>query len=210
MKELILIFFIYKPQGISKALWTLFRIFLLPYQKLNKKVPLNGTIVDIGCGNGGLTNYLALRSSKRIMKGIDLSKERITVAQNSVNKRKNIQFIHGDATTAKLPRVDCYLMVDVLHHISFEKQEKLLLFLANSLKGSSIIIVKEVDPSNRIPFLFGHSIEKILYPKERIYARSKKEWINLFKSLELSCSVNSGIFYFPDSTKIFTLSKARS
>lgn len=205
MKTLIFLFLIYDSQGIFKALWTVLRIFLLPYRKLDAVVPLAGTIIDIGCGSGGMTNYLALRSSKRNMKGIDLSRERISVALKSVGKRKNIRFIHGDAVTAKLPLADCYIMIDVLHHITFQNQQKLLRFIVQHMKNHSILIVKEVDPSNRIPFLFGHIIEKILYPKEKIYARSKKDWVLLFESLGLSFRITPGVFYFPDSTCIFTV-----
>lgn len=206
MKELGSIFSIYKPQGLSKALWVVLRILILPYRKLDAIVPLTGTIVDIGCGNGGLTNYLALRSPKRNVKGIDLSREKISVAFKSVGKRKNIQFIFGDAVTTKLPKVDCYLMVDVLHHLPFQNQEKLLRYLSQQLNKNSRLIIKEVDKSNPIPFLFGHTIEKILYPKDTIYARSQKDWEALFETLGLSFIVTPGVFYFPDSTKIFIVS----
>lgn len=207
MKELITLFLIYKPQGIFKALWAVLRILILPYKKINGIVPSGGTIVDIGCGNGALTHYLSLKSPKRIIKGIDLSKKRITIALNSAKKKKNIEFIYGDATALKLPRVDCYLMVDVLHHIPFHGQEKLLKFLAKSLKDNSILIIKEVDKSNQISYIFSQSVEKLLYPEERIYARGKKEWIKLFRSLGLTVELKSGTSYFPDSTKIFILSR---
>ena len=204
MKELISIFSIYKSQGFIKAVWTVVRIVILPFGKLNKIVPQSGTIVDIGCGNGGLTNYLSLFGNRNLI-GIDLSKKRISSAIKS--RRKNVKFILGDATQIELPKVDCYMMVDILHHISFPAQEKLLLFLSKSLKNNSILIVKDVDPSDKIPFLFGHIIEKILYPEEIIYTRSKKEWLKLFNFLGLSAIIEEGIFYFPDSTKIFILKK---
>lgn len=207
MKELQLIYNIYKQFGIFRAGWSVLRIFILPYKKLDEIIPASCTIVDIGCGNGGFTNYLALSSTKRKIIGIDLSKERIILALKSVGKRKNIKFVFGNVINAKLPKVDCYIMVDVLHHISFKNQEKLLRFLAKQLKKNSIVIIKEIDSSNIVPFLFGQTIEKILYPKERIYARKKREWIRLFKTLGLSWSIEYGTFYFPDSTCIYVLSK---
>lgn len=160
--------------------------------------------MDIGCGNGALTNYLALHP-KRNLKGIDLSKERITSAQKTVGNRKNIQFIFGDVTKIKLPKVDCYVMVDVLHHIPFSDQKKLLQFI--SIKNNSVLIIKEVDPSATVQFNFGHSIEKLLYPKEKIYARSKEEWMKILNSLGFTVRIETGVFYFPDSTKIFICRK---
>ena len=210
MKELKSLFFIYKPQGIFRALWVVLRILILPYRKIDEIVPSIGTIVDIGCGNGALANYLYLRSPRRIMKGIDLSKKRISAAIKSVRNRKNIEFIYGDAITAKLPRADCYLIVDVLHHIPFQDQKNLLKFLSKSLGNKSILIIKEVDKSVQISYLFSNLIEKVLYPREHIYTRSKQAWIKSFTSLGLSFSLKSGASYFPDSTKIFILQKKQT
>ncbi len=207
MNKLVFLFLLYKPQGIIKALWTILRIIILPYNKLDSLVPKNGTILDIGCGNGGLSNYLSLQSPKRKILGIDLSKKRIESAKKSIGKRKNVNFALGDVIKIKKSKADCYLIVDVLHHIDFEKQERLLRFLAKKMNKNSRLIIKEVDPSNKIPFLCGHVIEKALYPKEKIYARPKKEWEKVFRSLGLAIKVTGGTFYFPDSTCIFVLTK---
>ncbi len=207
MNKLISLFLLYKPQGIIKASWTVLRILILPYRKLDLLIPEKGTIVDIGCGNGGLSNYISLSTSKRDVFGIDLSKKRIISARKSVEKRKNVKFVLGDVTKIKQPKADCYLVIDVLHHIDFLSQEKLLKFLTKRMNKNSILIVKEVDPSNKIPFLFGHLIEKTLYSKEKIYARSRKDWERMFRSLDLSIKVLPGALYFPDSTCIFILKK---
>lgn len=206
MSKLGSLFLLYLPQGILKAIWTILRIIILPCKKLDALIPQKGTILDIGCGSGGFANYLSLKSSERNILGIDLSKKRITSAKKSVGKRKNIKFILGDVITVKQPNANCYLIIDVLHHIDYQNQEKLLRFLAKKMGNNSMLIIKEVDPSDRIPFLFGHVIEKILYPKERIYARSKKDWERMFRSLDLSIKTLPGAFYFQDSTKIFVLS----
>lgn len=205
MSKLGFLFLLYLPQGILKALWTILRVFILPYEKLNKLIPSDAHILDIGCGNGGFSNYLAIRSNDRDILGIDLSRKRITSAKKSVGKRKNIKFILGDVITVKKPNANCYLIIDVLHHIDFRSQEKLLHFLAKKMNNNSMLIIKEVDPSSKIPFLFGHIIEKILYPKEKIYSRSKKDWGILFRSLGLVFKTIPGVFYFPDSTRIFVL-----
>ncbi len=207
MNKLISLFLLYKPQGIIKASWTVLRILILPYRKLDLLIPEKGTIVDIGCGNGGLSNYISLSTSKRDVFGIDLSKKRIISARKSVEKRKNVKFVLGDVTKIKQPKADCYLVIDVLHHIDFLSQEKLLKFLTKRMNKNSILIVKEVDPSNKIPFLFGHLIEKTLYSKEKIYARSRKDWERMFRSLDLSIKILPGAIYFPDSTCIFILKK---
>ncbi len=176
MNKLVSLFLLYKSQGIIKASWTVLRILILPYKKLDSLIPENGTIVDIGCGNGGLDNYISLSSYKRKVLGIDLSKKRIASAKKTVKKRNNIEFKLGNAVLEKLPKADCFILVDVLHHIDFQNQEKILKFLAKKLDANTQLIIKEIDPSDKIPFVFGQLFEKILYPKEKIYARSKKDW----------------------------------
>lgn len=207
MNKLVSLFLLYKPQGIIKASWTVLRTIILPYKKLDSLIPEKGTIVDIGCGNGGFSNYISLSNSKRNVFGIDLSKKRIESAKKSIVKRENVKFVLGDVTKIKQPKADCYLVIDVLHHIDFKNQEKLLKFLAKKMSKNSILIVKEVDPSNKIPFLFGHSIEKILYSKEKIYERSRRDWERMFRSLDLSIKALPGAIYFPDSTCIFILKR---
>ena len=207
MNKLVLLFLLYKPQGILRAFWTVLRILILPYKKLDLLIPKSGTILDIGCGNGGFSNYLSMQSPERKILGIDLSLKRIKSAKKTVGKRKNIKFILADAAKIKQPSADCFLMIDVLHHIDFLSQEKLLKFLAKKVSKNGVLIIKEVDPSSRIPFIFSHTLEKILYPKEKIYAMSKKEWEGMFRSFNLSVKVLPGAFYFPDSTCIFVLKK---
>ena len=205
MNDFIYLFRTYRHLGILKALWTLIRIAILPYAKINSIVPQEGTVLDIGCGNGGFTNYLAYKSKKRSVIGIDLSRERIKDAKKTSPHNLNTKFLFGDITKFNIERAGCYIMIDVLHHIPFDKQEEILKFLALGLNNKSILIIKEVDPSDKLPFLFGHTVEKILYPRETIYTRTKIEWIALFNKLNLRCKVFPGAFYFPDSTKVYLL-----
>ena len=99
MNRLISLFLLYRPQGIIKASWTVLRILILPYKKLDSLIPGKGTIVDIGCGNGGFSNYISLFSSKRNVFGIDLSKKRIESAKKSIGKRNAPNRAHTNALT---------------------------------------------------------------------------------------------------------------
>lgn len=195
----------YKGLGIIKSLWVVLRICILPFWKIDKLLPKKGIIYDIGCGEGGLTNYLYYSSPSRKLTGLDRSKWRISRANKT--KNNNVKFIYGDINKKNLPLASAYILVDVLHHIDYQNQEKLLNSLAKKMRSKSLLIIKDVDNSNVIPFLFGHLFEKILYPKEKIYTRSKAEWINLFTNLNFKCSFEKGSPLFPDSTLIFICTK---
>lgn len=209
MNDFVQLFQIYKHAGVLIALWTILRVFILPFSKIDKLVDRGGRFVDIGCGNGGLANYLVLGSLRRKGIGIDFSEGRILIAKSTIKGRKNINFIQGDATFHSLPKSRCYLLVDVLHHIPYPDQKKLLQTIIKQMDKNSSLIIKDVDKSNVLPFLFGHLWEKILYPKENIFVRSKSDWINLLSSFKLKWIIEYGNFYFPDSTLIFKVTKLK-
>lgn len=201
------LFLIYLPLGFLKALRAILRIFILPFWKIDKILPNSGTIIDIGCGDGCLTNYLALRSKRRTLIGVDKSTKRINWVEKTSIGRKNIKFISANIVTMKLPKGDRYLLVDVLHHIPFTFQEKILQKLVTNMGKNSMLVIKEVDNKNFLPFWFGHTVEKILYPRDIIYTRSREEWTILLNQLSLSYAIEQGSPLFPDSTIIFKCKK---
>lgn len=209
MNNFVQLFQIYKRVGLLVALWTVLRVFILPFSRIDKLVNRGGRFVDIGCGNGGLTHYLVLSSPRRKGIGIDFSKGRIIIAKSTISGRKNINFVQGDATSHSLPKSRCYLLVDVLHHIPYPDQKKLLQTIIKQMDRKSSLIIKDVDKNNVLPFLFGHLWEKILYPKENIFVRGKSDWANLLSSFKLKWTIEYGNFYFPDSTLIFKVTKVK-
>jgi ubiquinone/menaquinone biosynthesis C-methylase UbiE len=77
-------------------------------------------ILDLGCGNGGTA--LTLAENGLQVTGIDLSRERISKAQEEAKRRlvtRRVEFIAGDLNIAPLVErsFDCVLAHDALHHI---------------------------------------------------------------------------------------------
>src|SRR5215471_810173 len=56
----------------------------------------NESILDVACGNGWTTQFIAKHGSKTT--GLDLCEPHIKSAQSSFGKAGNIRFIQGDAT----------------------------------------------------------------------------------------------------------------
>lgn len=207
MYKLISLFRLYRPQGLIQASIVLLRILILPFWKIDKVLPDTGTIMDIGCGNGGVSNYLSLSSPKRYLVGIDLSEKRIQSAIKTVGKRKNIKFILGNILDMNFNTTAHFLMVDALHHIPFNQQDKLLIFLSKIIKKNSLLIIKDTDKTNSLSSLFGDLTEKILYPHDQIYSRSKEEWIKILTKLGFNCQTSSCSPFFPASTFMVICSK---
>lgn len=206
-KRLYKLFKVYSQFGLLSGGWTVLRVIILPFTQIDKLIKKEALIIDVGCGAGGLANYLAISSDRRKVIGIDLNKVRIKRAQGTTKLMKNTEYIYGDVTEHKFSKADYYLICDVLHHISYEGQIMLLRSIVKKMGSKTTLIVKDVDKSNLLPFLFGHFWEKILYPREKINVRTKKQWLKVLNDLELSVKVEKGNWYFPDSTLIYVCRK---
>lgn len=72
-------------------------------------------VLDIGCGNGFLTNDIAAKAGS--VTAIDLNKDNIEVAQRDFS-RDNIRYICGDATQLDFgEKFDAVILSNILEHI---------------------------------------------------------------------------------------------
>ncbi|MGE5303015.1 MAG: ArsR/SmtB family transcription factor [Alphaproteobacteria bacterium] len=109
---------------------------------IEKLLPRNLVIADVGCGTGSLTFELARFAARAI--GIDLSTEMLRRARELAKERRvrNVEFRMGDAL--KLPlksrQVDAAFCVMVLHFLS-EPQRALEELCRITRAGGTVIVV---------------------------------------------------------------------
>ncbi len=114
------------------------------YTPIEKLVPREGNILDIGCGYGFLAYTLSFTSERRMVRGLDYDEEKIEVAQHNFSKTNRIEFIQGDAIDfPKNVQYDCILIMDVLHYLVPEKQLALLEKCLEFLSENGILIVRD-------------------------------------------------------------------
>lgn len=174
------------------GLFAKIRVWDAPFEQVEKLVPKKGLILDLGCGDGLLANYLALSGPERQIVGIDLNKERVKYAQKGL---KNTRFFHGDALKEKKLSPDTILMSHVLHHLrSFQEQETLIKDCITRLKSGGRLIILEINPSFSFEYLVTILTDYTIFPMlfesriigSRVYYRKEREWINLLSSFGLS------------------------
>jgi len=189
------------------------RFWDAPYIETEKLVPSKGTIVDLGCGEGIFTNFLALSSKQRKIVGIELNKERVSQADRRLT---NVSFKKGDATKVAIPKADCIILFHLLHHLlSFKDQEKVIARCARALakRGKLIIVEVNVKPTFKylvswftdhfvVPFLF----DKKFYESD-IYFRKIADWKKLFAKYNLGCEVILAEKNKPFSHVIFVIQR---
>jgi 1-acyl-sn-glycerol-3-phosphate acyltransferase len=114
------------------------------YTPIEKLVPREGNILDIGCGYGFLAYILSWTSENRTVYGLDYDEEKIEVAKQNFSKTANMHFISGDAMT--FPdhiKYECILIMDVLHYLLPEKQLDLLQKCQGALTENGKLIVRD-------------------------------------------------------------------
>ena len=165
--------------------------------EVERIVPKKGKILDLGCGEGIFTNYMALSSSKRKILGIELNKERVVQADKGI---KNVNFKYGNALTSFLPKSDVIVLFHLLHHLlSFSDQEKLIKKCSRSLNKGGCLVVVEVDikPTFKylVSWLTDHFVVPILFNhyffEKNIFFRGKKDWLFLLKENNFECKAIS-------------------
>ena len=115
------------------------------YEFFNDVVPLNATIVDIGCGYGFLPYMLRQVSDNRIVIGIDYDENKIAVAKNIARNDDKLTFEVKDVANGKIPAADVYILNDVLHYMPESMQLELITKCMNNMSVDGKIIIRDAD-----------------------------------------------------------------
>ena len=108
------------------------------YKWIKEELKEKINILDIGCGDGALVNYLS--NPNRIITGIDISKKCIDKANNYNKKNDDIKFICSSFENFDSKNVlyDGIIFCATLHHMDMEKA---LIKSKNLLTKNGIIII---------------------------------------------------------------------
>ncbi|MBM3237796.1 methyltransferase domain-containing protein [Candidatus Poribacteria bacterium] len=120
---------------------------------LNKYLPQNGVILDLGCGYGLVSNLLALES-ERLVIGVELSAPRIATALQSIKDRRNIEFHAADIALFDIPRCDAILLLDVLYMLPEVVKCTIVNKAYENLADDGLLIVKDTDKSPRWKYIY--------------------------------------------------------
>jgi 2-polyprenyl-6-hydroxyphenyl methylase/3-demethylubiquinone-9 3-methyltransferase len=171
-----------------------FKFWEEPYETVNSMLPKDGIITELGCGEGLLSNYLAISSPGRKIIGYELVPERLEIAKKGI---KNTSYYVGDIVTIPFPASDAIVLFHVLHHLPSKNAQEFVLSKAKkSLKkhGKLIIVDVHVTPSLKYVgawiadhFLVPWVFEKRFYT--RAYFRKQKEWSSLLRKLGFKIQV---------------------
>lgn len=191
-----------------EAFLSKFKFWEEPYEIVEKMLPDHGRIIDLGCGEGLLSNYLAIASAKRKITGVEIAPERLMRAKKGI---KNAFFSVGDIIKTPYPKADAVILFHVLHHLpNKNSQEKVLKKAKDSLEENGKLIIAEVHVKPTIKYAAAWFADHFLVPwvfEKRFYTkaffRKKNDWVNLLKKLEFKVKVTEATENRPFPNIIF-------
>ncbi len=175
---------------------------------VDRMIPETGTIIELGCGEGLLSNYLALSSPKRKIIGIEIVPERMERAKKGL---PNAVYRVGDIVKTKFPKADVFILFHVLHHLPGKPAQELVLEkVKRALKSRGKLIIVEVHIQPSVKYLAAWIADHFLVPWvfekrffTRAYFRSQREWATLLASLGFRSRISEEIKGRPFPNIIF-------
>ena len=120
-----------------------------PMAEVAARVPRSGTILEVGCGHGLFSNYLADTAPGRHVVGVDIDARKIALARTTVTDTDRVRF--DTIADGELPPgpFDAVVIVDVLYLFTSAQRDAMLAAAAERLAPSGVLVVKEVGTEPR-------------------------------------------------------------
>lgn len=121
---------------------------------------VKGKLLEIGCGIGKTTHFLADKYNKLKITAIDYDKKQIDTAKKN-KKSKNIEFKQGDAKSLNFKNnsFDYVIETNVLHHI--KNYEDAIKEAKRVLKKNGYFYLMDISQ-----YFFGLPLIRFLFPPE--------------------------------------------
>jgi len=147
---------LYRYQGAFVEQFVYWKLKQDPmFPRLSEVVPKEGFILDLGCGYGLVTHWLAYGTDQRKFLGVDFDEDKIRVARRTAVNHPRIQFEHRDILSWEYPDCDVVLLMDVLQYWTVEKQHEVLKKARRALRPGGCLLWRsgaraETDAHQRV------------------------------------------------------------
>jgi SAM-dependent methyltransferase len=135
---------LYRYQGISVEQFVHWKLKLDPmFPVLDSVVPRHGLVLDLGCGYGLATHWLAYTTDARQFFGVDYDHDKIRIAHQTAARNECIRFETHDILEWDYPECDTVLLLDVLHYWTPEKQQQILDKARRALRPGGTLVLRD-------------------------------------------------------------------
>jgi 2-polyprenyl-3-methyl-5-hydroxy-6-metoxy-1,4-benzoquinol methylase len=135
----------YRGAPTADRLHVLVRWLSCPFPPIVDALPSTGRVLEVGCGHGLFSGYLARRYPRLHVCGVDIDAEKIAVATASEPlDGGRLQFAVGDSGAVPQGPWDAVVLVDVLYLLDEAGQRALLASCAAVLAPGGVLVVKDM------------------------------------------------------------------
>jgi 1-acyl-sn-glycerol-3-phosphate acyltransferase len=135
---------LYRYQGTSVEQFVYWKMKLdALFPALDSVVPRQGYILDLGCGYGMATHWLATFTDERTFLGVDYDEDKIRVARRTAPDHPRIRFETADILEYEYPPCDVILLLDVLHYWQPAKQQRILTKARQALRPGGRLVLRD-------------------------------------------------------------------
>jgi uncharacterized protein len=135
---------LYRYQNVYAAELAHWKLkFDIMFRELDRITPRHGLILDLGCGYGYATHWLAQGTDQRTFLGVDYDENKIRTARRTAPDHPRIEFQCGDILEMEYPACDAVLLLDVLHYWTPEKQQLILDKARRALRPGGKLILRD-------------------------------------------------------------------
>jgi 2-polyprenyl-3-methyl-5-hydroxy-6-metoxy-1,4-benzoquinol methylase len=124
-----------------------------PLTAVERAVPVRGRILDLGCGHGLLTFYLALSAPGRTVLGVDIDAEKIEQARAAAAAlapgEADVSFRTVEADHLPDGAFDAIVVADVLYLLGSPARRQLLDAAVDRLAPDGVLLLKETARTPR-------------------------------------------------------------
>lgn len=141
-----------------------------PFPEIQLRVPVVGRILEVGCGHGLLSLYLALSAPGRVVEGVDIDAHKIVLAQAAAARLRpdeaQVTFATsepGPGEPGQLPAgpFDAIVINDVLYLMPEAVRRDVLAACAARLAPGGVLVIKEIDDRPRWKYEVNHLQELV-------------------------------------------------
>lgn len=157
--------------GLRHVAWTSrtqarARFKALCLDEMESLLPESGLMLDLGCGQGIASHWLARRRPRARVVAVDFDRRKIDDARRFAPVPENLEFVEGDAIGAarglRGSSVRVALLADFLSSLALDRQRELLGVLADRLEPGGLLVVLFVDTEPRWRFELNRARSTIL------------------------------------------------
>jgi uncharacterized protein len=143
----------FRHLGAYPRLFAWFKMRLDPmFRRLGELAPVQGTVLDIGCGFGVAAAWMLGRSADLRIVAVEPDEDRVDVARFVLGSRAEV---HLGAAPDGMPRVsaDAVVCLDVIHHLDDQALGRTLTHARECLGPQGRLVLRATVPApGKVPF----------------------------------------------------------